>query len=490
MNPESVAAPLLPPVGTAILVVYLAILILLGWLGRRAQRETTLSDFYLGGRGLGFLVLLLTLYATQYSGNTLVGFAAKAYRGGFTFLVSVTFMMAIIGVYLVYAPRLQRRSRRFGYITLSDFIQDRFRHRPFSVLISLSGILAMANYITSNFKAIGYAVVSATGGGVGFAEGILWLALVIVIYETLGGLRSVAWTDVLQGIILLTGCLVIFGAIFAHFGGVAGMAGAIRLQRPEFWEPPGFAACILWLSTMIVVALGSAIYPHSIQRIYAARDPKTLRRVLQVMVFLPLFTTFFMLIVGVAGTAQFPGLDSFESEGITLKMLQKLGEGRAAASWIILLFLAAVFAAIMSTIDSALLAISSMITQDLYRPLHPNADQAQLTRFGKRVSWLIMAVMVVLAIYLPQTIWRLIEIKLELLMQIAPALILGLHWRGLRPQAAFRGFVCGTAFTLFFTAGNVFWESIPSKPFGIHAGLSGLLLNLAVLGFHQCRSVR
>ena len=93
-----------------------------------------------------------------------------------------------------------------------------------------------------------------------------------------------------------------------------------------------------------------------------------------------------------------------------------------------------------------------------------------------------MAAVVVLAIYLPQTIWQLILIKLELLMQIAPALLLGLHMSRLRTQPVFWGFVAGVAVTLYFLIGAMMTDSITNKPLGIHAGLLGLIVNLVVVG--------
>ena len=77
---------------------YLSVLVLLGWLGHRAKKEDSLADFYLGGRGLGLMVLLLTLYATQYSGNTMLGFVGKSYRPGWQLLSAVAFVRAIRGV--------------------------------------------------------------------------------------------------------------------------------------------------------------------------------------------------------------------------------------------------------------------------------------------------------------------------------------------------------------------------------------------------------
>jgi solute:Na+ symporter, SSS family len=474
-------APLLTTGGLVVIAAYLVLLIALGCAGRLAQREKSLSDFYLGGRRLGFLVLLLTLYATQYSGNTLVGFAAQGYRQGFFFLSSVAFMMAIVGIYLIYAPRLHRLSRERQFITLSDYIMERFHSRPFAVLVSLSGIVALGNFIVTNLKAIGFTVELATGGQVTFAQGIIFLALVIVVYETLGGFRSVAWTDVVQGLILLAGCGVIFGGILSQFGGWTELTRSIQQARPDFWRPPDAGGMFLWFSTLLVVGLGIAIYPHAIQRIYAAKDGRTLKRAFQVMVFMPLFTTLPMVMVGIIGVAKFPELDRQASEGITLLMLQDLALAVPGAKIIIVLFLAAVFAAIMSTADSALLSISSMITQDLYRPLHANAREAHLTVVGKLISWLIMAVAVALAIALPQTIWRLIEVKLELLMQIAPALLLGLHVRRLQTQPVFWGFVLGSAVTLFLVVGSFLTDAIPEKPFGMHAGLVGLAVNLVTL---------
>ena len=102
--------------GLVFIGIYISALLLIGYLGKRASTENTLSDFYLAGRNMGVFVLLLTLYATQYSGNTLVGFAGKAYREGFTTLVSVTFMMSVIGAYLLFAPKLYRLSRKEKFL--------------------------------------------------------------------------------------------------------------------------------------------------------------------------------------------------------------------------------------------------------------------------------------------------------------------------------------------------------------------------------------
>lgn len=475
--------PLLGTGGIIFVGLYLFSLIGIGMAGRMARKENTLSDFYLAGRGMGVFVLFLTLYATQYSGNTMIGFAGKAYRGGYQSLVMVIFMSSIIGAYFLFAPKLFRLSKKHGFITTGDFIHHRFKNTVLTIIIVIISIFALGNYILTNLKAIGYIVVAATGGRVGFAQGIILLSLIMVIYETLGGMRSVAWTDVIQGVLLLVGVILIFIVIQVEYGGMVTSAEIIKSQNPEFFNPPNWTEKRLWISTIGLAFFGISVYPHAIQRIYAAKDEHTLKRSLQIMVFMPLITTMFMMIVGWVGLAQFPNLDRQGSEQITILMLQDIGYRIPAMGMMIVLFLSAAIAAIMSTVDSALLAISAMVTKDLYGRLQPGKSQGELIRIGKIFSWLIMGLAVLLAIKLPQTIWRLMEIKLELLCQIAPAIFLGLHLKRLSSRAVLYGVIIGTIVAVIITLHPL----LPAKPLGIHAGIWGLLINVLVLVFFQLR---
>ena len=471
------SAPLLNNTGIIFLFLYLFSLIGVGLLGYYSKKEDSLGDFYLAGRGMGGFVLFLTLYATQYSGNTMIGFSGRAYRQGFTALVTVTFMCAIIGLYFIYAPKLHDLSRKHSFITLGDFIYHRFQSIHLTIIISIISIIALGNYILTNLKAIGFIIEGATGGQVSFVNAIIILSLIMVIYETLGGMRSVAWTDMLQGILLLFGVIVIFYIIYKQYGGLNGISSQLQINRPDFWTPPDWSAKRLWLSTILVVSIGVSVYPHAIQRIYSAKDSSTLRKSLQLMVFMPFVTTLFMVIVGIVGASQIEGLDRNNSEQISILLLVDLAEKIPNISWLIVMFLAAAIAAIMSTVDSALLAISSTVTQDLFRKIKPDSSQKELLLFGKSISWVIMLVAVIMAINLPQTIWQLFQIKLELLCQIAPAIFLGVHIKSISSKSILIGIYIGTLIALSIMIGNWIGFPIPIKPFGIHAGLWGLIFN-------------
>ena len=112
----------LGPSAWLFIAAYLLSLIGVGFVARNFRRADTLSDFYLAGRGFGFFVLVMTLFATQYSGNTFFGFTGATYRIGFPWIMSMHFMTAIVIVYLTFAPRLHALSAQHGFVTPPDFI--------------------------------------------------------------------------------------------------------------------------------------------------------------------------------------------------------------------------------------------------------------------------------------------------------------------------------------------------------------------------------
>ena len=472
---------LLSTEGTLILCAYILTLIGIGWLGKKAQKEKSLADFYLAGRGMGFFVLFLTLYATQYSGNTLVGFAGRAYREGYQALVLITFLSAAVGAFAIYGPRLYRLSKKHSFITPSDYIEHRFEYKNLTYLSATLCVVALANYILTNLKAIGFIVVAVTGGAIPFIYGVIALSLVMVIYETLGGMRSVAWTDALQGIILIVGIITIFISINVEYGGLDFIYDQINRLDQDKLTAPTISEKLSWFSTVCLGFFGISLYPHAIQRIYSANKLSTLKRSLQIMAFMPLITVLFMIVVGLTALALVPGLDRQASEGATLIVLQDLAGRGAIGTGMMVLFLSATIAAIMSTVDSALLSMSSIITKDFYTRLSPGKTQEELTKVGKTISWAIMALAVYLAIVLPQTIWRLLEIKLELLIQISPAIFIGLYNNKVKGRSVFYGMLFGTAFSLIVMIANKQGLSIPAKPFGVHAGVWGLIINCAVI---------
>jgi SSS family solute:Na+ symporter len=468
--------------------LYVGSLLVFGWVGYRARRADTLHDFYVAGSGFGLLVMVLTLYATQYSGNSFFGFTGKTYREGFSWVMSVHFMIAIVVFYLFYALRLYRLSAQRRYVTPVDYLDDRFASNAINLIAAIVMILAVGNFLLAQLMAMGRALQGLAGphGDIAYNYGVVVLALIMVIYGTLGGLRAVAWTDVLQGGVLMAGFLLLLGMLYFRFGPLSG-ATAVILESPDpdvarKVLPPAAPVLREWLSYILLVGIGAALYPQAIQRIYAARSERVLRNSFAVMAFLPFVTAWIAVVAGIYGLAYLPGLSGAESDQMLTRLFREVQEGSLLGYWLVVLLFAAVISAIMSTADSALLSISSMLTKDIYgRFLRPGAGEAQLTRLGKLLSWCLVWFLVWLAIELKEraSLIDLLDIKFDLLVQLAPAFMLGIRWQRLAAGPALAGLVAGLAVAIglnvlpleFTTGGRIG---------GIHAGLYGLGVNLLI----------
>ena len=468
---------------------YLASLLLLGFLGRKARKEDSMQDFYLAGRGFSFAVLFLTLYATQYSGNTVFGVAGATYRLGFSWLISVHYMMAIIVFYQTFAFKLHTIASNRNFVTPVDFIWDRFQSRGLATLASIVMIVALSNYLLAQLMTMGRAMQGLAGpaGDVAYNYGVVSLATIMVIYGTLGGIRAIAWTDVIQGTVLFVGFILLmflmmheFGPISAATNTISNSQNAVKLMRPDSLMMRE------WLSYILLVGIGGALYPQAIQRIYSARSTNTLKRSFAAMAFMPFISVLISIIVGIYALAYVPGLEGAESDQAFASILRVIQESSLVGYALVVLIFSAVLAALMSTADSAMLSISSMFTKDIYLAhIKPDAKESELTRLGKRCSWAVVAMLTILAILLKEqtSLISLLDRKFDLLIQIAPAFILGIHFSKLRAEPVLIGLVIGLLISLSLAFGK-FGFVVNGKLWGFHPGFYGLLANMliAILG--------
>lgn len=470
------------PVGV-IAALYIVTLLFLGWRGYRRRRVGSVADFYLAGSSLGVIVLFATLYATQYSGNTFLGYTGQAYRVGFGWTFSVGMMMSVVIVYLLFAPGLHRDAHRHGLVTPADWIRHRFGSPRIAFLVSLIMAISLLNYLYAQFLALGHFVAGASGGEIPYWAGVVGFGLVIAVYETLGGMRSVAWTDVVQGAMLFVGLGIVLVMAWPQIGSMEGIVTDLLATKPELVRPPTWRQCGGWLSSMLLLGVGAAMYPHAIQRIYAARSAAVLRRSLQVMVFMPFATTLVVLLVGIAAHGVLDGRADLATDRVMPAFLATIADGGGVAEWATALVLVGALAAMMSTADSALLSLSSIVTVDVVGRLRggraAEVDQARLAKFS---SWGIVALMVALALQPPTTLWRLIEIKMELLIQVGPLFLFGVRTRRLSEAAAWRALLTGTLIAVAGFASGV------ATIGGIHLGAWAFAVNVSMCAWSVRRN--
>ena len=302
----------------------------------------------------------------------------------------------------------------------------------------------------------------------------------------MGGLRAVAWTDAIQGVILLVGFAVLLIILFDKFGPLSKATAIIAnmddINNTRKSLVPDSQTCRLWLSYIIILGFGLSLYPQAIQRIYAAKSEKVLKKSLAVMAFMPIPTMIISVIAGIMALAYISGLEGAATDQVFGQVLREVQEYSLLGYGLSVVILSAILAAMMSTADSALLTISSMFTKDIYAKIFKETPNEKfLTLVGKFCSWGFLALMIVFAIILKDntSLVKLMDRKLDLMIQVSPAFMLGIHFSWLKAKPVFWGIICGTIIALSIPYLDFSFIS-KGKVFGFHAGLVGVVPNLAI----------
>ncbi len=462
--------------GLSILIVYGLLMLAIGiyvFLKEKNLNES-MSEYFLGGRSMSLVVLFFTFFATSYSGNTVIGFAPKAYRLGFSWIQAVTGMICVIAALMIFAPKLYKLSKEHNFITPADWIQHRFKSKLVTITATLLMMYALANFILAQIVAIGQGVAGLTGSTIPYQFAVVFFVVIMVAYSWLGGMRSVAYTDLIQGIILFLGIIILLFGVLNTFGGLPEATEFIKSSAPEKISVPDTNHLGTWLSTLLIWGLGSAMYPQLIQRVYAASSAKVLKSSLSKMIWAPFLVTFPVLIIGLISIKAFPGLGKLESEQLIGVLANHIANQSTFYYWAMIVLFGGIISAIVSTADSALLSYESFVSQDIYgRFLNHNASDAKKVKAGKLVGLITIVILVMIAWNPPATLYEIFVIKFELLIQVAPLFFIGIYWQGLHKRAAWLGMMVGTVMVLWMTLTHFSY-------LGIYNGLWALALNLLV----------
>ena len=384
---------------------YLLLLLLLGWMGYRRSRAEE-EDYYLAGRKQGWIVTALTIMATFFSSFALLGAPGMVYREGVVFaLVSLNVPVAGYGVYLL-GRRIRAIGAAQGYLTPADMICDYYGSRVvLRLLVVLVGIMFAVPYVMMQLKAGGeLAAVLFAEYENAFSWGAVILSIVTAVYIMIGGMRSVAWTDALQCVLLCAGMMLAGVAMVSSLGGWNSFtAGLENLPEKSLTVPgnTGFWKLPMLFTICLFMPLGGIIQPAQWMRFYSARDTATLRH--SALVFVIILTGCFLvgiMLVGLGGQILYPlqqtdaggiaphsGVGSYDQILVVIiKEKLPLLLGPTIGYLLASVMIVAIMAAAMSTADSNLHAMGALITRDIYDQfVRPQANEAERVWVGRVV---------------------------------------------------------------------------------------------------------
>ena len=388
-----------------ILVGYLFMLLGIGIVGYRRSKIGE-EDYYLAGRKQGWIVSSLTIMATFFSSFALLGAPGMVYRDGVVFaLFSLNVPLSGATVYFL-GSKIYKMGKKKGFVTPADMICDHYGSDvALRLLVAFTGFLYAVPYVVMQIQAGGILAEQLFPGDNSFVIGAILLSLITMIYIMIGGMRSVAWTDVVQGLLLVFGMLVAGFATVGAMGGIAAFFQQVAELPPTSLSVPGTTGH--WSPEMLFTvcffaSMGSMVQPAQWMRYYSADSTNTLRR--SAIIFTVVLTVCFLfgiMLVGLGGQVLYPieitqnGVLPHPDVGaagqfdqILVVVLKNHLPALLGSFGLVLaaLIMVAIMAAAMSTADSNLHALSAILTRDIYdRFINPASSQRTRTWVGRSI---------------------------------------------------------------------------------------------------------
>lgn len=457
--------------GTLIaLSLYFLLMLAIGlWSYRTASSD--IDGYMLGGRQLSAKVTALSAGASDMSGWMLMGLPGALYISGLSSTwIAVGLVIGAYFNYLLVAPRLRVYSQiANNAITLPDFFENRFADdsHVLRLVSSVLIILFFTLYTSSGVVAGGKLFESVFG--LSYHLGLYVTAGVVLAYTLFGGFLAVSLTDFVQGCIMLIALLLVPAVVMTDLGGVGQSVDLLNQISPYMtnWlvdAKTGQALSVMAIVSLMAWGLGYFGQPHILVRFMAIKSVDDMPSARRIGMGWMLLTLIGAVATGLLGRVWINqnGVDLSDPETIFIQLSQLLFHPFIGG-----FLLAAILAAIMSTISSQLLVTSSSITRDFYQQfLRKDASQKELVLMG-RISVALVALM---------AIWLASDRNSNILSLVSnawagfgasfgPIILLSLFWRNMTRNAAIAGMLVGAITVLLwiyvFNLSSWLYEIVP-----------------------------
>jgi SSS family solute:Na+ symporter len=479
-------------------IVFVALFLFVTWLGFVAARWrkadlNLLHEWGLGGRRFGTMVTWFLLGGDLYTAYTFIAVPALVFGKGAMGFFAVPYTIMIYPVLYLVFPRLWAIAHERGHVTAADFVRDHFDSRLLALAVALTGIVATMPYIA--LQLVGMEVVI---GALGFPAGGLLGHLPLIIAFTIlaaftytSGLRAPALIAVVKDMLIF---MTVFAAVFvipAKLGGYGAIFASVPQDKLTL-APPGGGSLGSY-GAYATLALGSALalflYPHSMTGILSASNGNVIQRNAALLAAYS-FILGLIALLGYMAIAAGVDKDPAYAAGFT-----QYGPNFAVPalflasfpSWFVGIAFASI--AIGALVPAAIMSIAcaNLFTRNLYKEfLRPDCSEAQEATMAKIVSLIVKVGAVVFILALPRDY----AIQLQLLggiwiIQLLPAILLGLYTRWCSAQALLVGWAAGLAVGTYMAAVQGFTTSVyPLSAFGItipgYAALYSVIVNFVL----------
>ncbi|ASK62673.1 sodium/proline symporter [Virgibacillus phasianinus] len=436
------------------------------------SKTSSLSDYILGGRSLNPWVAALSAQASDFSGWLLLGLPGAVYASGINGMwIGVGLA---VGAYLNW-QFIAKRLRRYtevsrDSVTLPEFFENRFRDKSHSlrVVSALFILIFYMIYVASGLVASGKLFVSIFDG-MSFSSG-LWIgAIVVIAYTFLGGFLAASYTDFIQGSLMFLALIIApVYVIWGKLGGLSGLWEKLSSINPDllyatssvtsdfgngvYWQSAGTAGFIAIIS-LLAWGLGYPGQPHIVARFMGIRSTKDVpkaKMIAMIWIGISLWGAIFVALAGIV----FFGSETplADPEQVFIQLIPAVFD-----PWTAGFLLAAVLAAIMSTMDSQLVVACSALAEDFYKPFfRKKASGKELVWVGRIATVVIAGIALAIAFSGSQSVLGIVAYAWAGFGSVfGPPVIFALWWRRTTSLGVLLGMIVGGVTVIL-------WEIYPS----------------------------
>ncbi|PHN01201.1 sodium/sugar symporter [Flavilitoribacter nigricans] len=464
-----------------VFIVYALVIISLGlYMSRtKAGEEKTAEDYFLAGKSLPWWAIGASLIAANISAEQMIGMSGQGFGGIGLAIASYEFMAAV--TLIIVAKYFMPIFIKKGLYTIPDFVEQRFSVQLKTILaifwIALFTFINLTTVLLLGSMALD--TIIGTGDGSYLMYGILGLAFVAAAYSLYGGLAAVAWTDVLQVSLLILGGLITTYLALDNVTPEGGVVNGLNhvldtvpekfhmildSEHPSFNELPGIAVLVggMWIANLYYWGFNQYI----IQRALAAKDIGEAQKGLVFAGFLKLLIPLIVVIPGIVAYVYYmqpDGTAVVDGAQVALAVDSPFAANDNAYPWLISTFIpsgikglvvAALAAAIVSSLASMMNSISTIFTMDIYREhFNPTASESQTVKVGRIAAATALVIAIIMAPLLSsgRGIFNVIQEYTGLVSPgILAIFILGLFWKKTTNRAAILGAIGSIAMALIF----------------------------------------
>ncbi|MCM3584996.1 sodium:solute symporter family protein [Mesobacillus maritimus] len=428
---------------TVIMIIYLLFCILLGVLSQRriSSSNQGIDEYYAAGRNIGTGMNSLAMLAALGSGGSFMAIVGTAWNLGIPFIGWMV-VGSCVGFPLA-SILVARQLRNSKKITVSEFIEDRYKGSNFlKIAVPIIIIIGSGMYLMSQMKAGGLMTSYVTG--LNYEWGLVIISIVFFLYVSMGGMLAVTWTNILQGLLLslLTILLVVAGIINLPIGWGEFLKSATE-QNAALGIAGGTVPIAGYIGAFLTWATAVCVTPHLIMRVFTASTIKSAKLSLNIsmLIFGLLMASTIFVIVPYVPTLGETVLQSNPSDMWMLLIAENF-----FGPLLMGIIAAGVLAAVMSSTDALLLAISSSVAYDLYKGVvKPDATRTQILKVSGIATWIIGIFVMILTLNPPPFLIVLYTAAVGFMVSsFFSPIVLGIWWKRTNNIGAIAGLISGS----------------------------------------------